>query len=79
MEVQLVSIIFLMIAIVFQELRIASLRTKVMFLDRQRKSMLKGMEVQHEINENTNKLLEHLTDLAADLLFASVEYQNNDK
>ena len=79
MSVERVSIMFLMFAIGFQQVQIMTLRTKVMFLDRKRKSMQRGMEIQGEINHTTTKLLEKLTNVYGEFVIDKFNNMINDK
>lgn len=54
------SIILLGIVIILQEIQIIRLQTKVHYIDRHRKSLLRGMELQSFINEGFSNLIEEL-------------------
>lgn len=74
-----ISLIVFGVILIVQELRIATLRTKVMFLDRQRKSIMRSIDLQNNINDKMINTIEHLTDLCGDVIINKFNNMVNDK
>ena len=58
MTVERVSILFICVAMIFQQLQIMSLRNRIHFGERQRKSILRSISLQNIINEMLVNLID---------------------